>query len=384
MRTSIFTRLACTFLVVVWGTAPAQGANADKAEDLSKFYIDISSGTVSAAGIIGLNKTAVQQVETSKDLLLAIQPMANGDVGSGIGFSVTPARTSILPMSARNYANSDVYRLLGSITFSAAQNTKDIGSVKYKQSGYSLDASYYWNDARDPIVAAHLSYDTCSKATDEGLKNDFLALQVKRLEGKLSPAELQAESDRLQGIQAKAYSACVKKAVAALSPTAWTATRFSLSVGSGSIKAPGGASAQSLGTLVTLNATWGLTDSSALNLSARSVRRAVDPNTLTGTPAFSHSSLVAVRYTLGAGGKDEESPVRALIEVSNAKARSPTVFKDVYLQAVGVDYKVAEGIWLEVRYGRNRTVLGDKTENSGMMTFNISPTGLSRLFGTKT
>ena len=318
------TILAFLALALIAGAASAaeQAADEKLPPTIKDFLADPTAGAVSAAGIIGLSKTVVQQIESSRDLLLAVQPFVSGDVGTGVGFAVTPGRTTIAPMSAYKYRfGGPLQRIVGSATFSVAQNTKDISSIKYKQTSYALDSSWYWDEKQDPIVVAHDAHDNCSSAEAKKNLEARTALEGRRVETPpISDEDYKKERTRLSEGLSAAYKACVKSALTELKKTAWNATRFSVSLGAGTIQAPNGGASHSLGKMLTFNGVFGPSANSAFLFSLRTVRDAVDTTTLVSTPAFKKSSLVALRYTLGSNLEDKDpNPLRALMRGQQCK-----------------------------------------------------------------
>lgn len=356
------------------------GSNA-AADDpsISKYLVtDITGGSVSASSIIGLQKTVVQQIETSQDLVAAIQPLTSGDTKAGFGLAITPARTTIVPMSAASYADSKFMRLIGSLTLSYAQNQQDIGGNTYKKTGYSLDTTYYWNGEKDdPVLIAQGAYAACNGEQMEKASDLENKAQADFNAGLIAQRERDQIFTQAAALKAAAYKKCVDDSLTTLKKASWNATRFNLSYGAGSIKAPVGAS-NSLGRMLTLNAQIKAGDNGALHLSVRRVQQAVDATTLAATPVFKNSSLTALRYTYGS---QDDSTLRVLVEASNAKNSSPASLKDTFLAAVGVDKQVSKGIWLEFRFGRNRALEDGKKQTTGLCTLNFAPS--AGLFATK-
>jgi hypothetical protein len=348
--------------------AAAHGAGDDeKDHTIDKYLVDVTGGAVSAGSLVGVDRSAIQSIETSQDLVLALRPFTSGEAKSGFGLAITPARTPLAPLSARNYYRSDFHRLLGGVTFSYARAKQDIASVSYEKSGYSLDATYYLRKADDPIVIAHLAYDGCKT-----LPQRILDATRDLAGGSITQDEFNKIVAEQQAIQAGLYKGCVDKAAADAKKTRWNAPRLNVSYGTGTIRQAGGAGF-SLGRLVTINGVFPL-GAGATYLSARTARHAVDPTTLATTPAYRGATLYAARYTLGSQEASEsERVLRALVEVSNAKDTSPAIFKDAFMHAVGLDWRVSPGIWLEFRVGRNRSLLNGRQETSSLLNLTVSP-----------
>jgi hypothetical protein len=85
---------------------------------------------------------------------------------------------------------------------------------------------------------------------------------------------------------------------------------------------------------------------------------------------FKDSSLFIARL---AGGTAES---RIYIEVSNAKSRDITASQRAFKQAVGLDYRIMEGTWLNLRVGKQRTVDGTDDETGTLFSVSYSPEAL--------
>src|SRR3954469_12495858 len=97
------THRSTPILAVLLTRATLGHAAGDPAtEKLNDFLVDITGGTVSAGGLVGLDK-GITQVETSQDLIVALQPLTSGDDKAPFGLAITPARTSLMPMAGTTY-----------------------------------------------------------------------------------------------------------------------------------------------------------------------------------------------------------------------------------------------------------------------------------------
>jgi hypothetical protein len=349
---------------------PAQAAEAAEAAEetpgtLDKYLVDITGGAVSASNLVGMDKSAITQIETSQDLVAAFQPFSSNDQKSGVGFAITPARTSLLPMSARNYKENPLYRLLGSLTFSYARNSEDIGGTAYRKSGYSADTVYYLSENDDPIIIGSRAFTKCTApdAARNAEVTDEITLSTQ-LSRKAKDAALEALTAKIAATLPACIDAILKK------EAKWNSSRVSVGYGQARIKAPGGDDLV-LGKYVTLNGQFRAGEQGALNVSLRRIRSALDTATL-GAPApdRSNSSLAAVRYTYG---DVEGTDMRALVEYSNAKSRSASLANNTFLYAVGIDKNLAKGVWLEFRLGRDRVFDSGKKQTTGLLTLSIQP-----------
>ena len=103
-----------------------------------------------------------------------------------------------------------------------------------------------------------------------------------------------------------------------------------------------------------------------------------DPVTKTlGTAAvkYEDSTLTAVRLSAGS------SNLRALIEASNRRKGDPTESQLTLRRALGLDVAVTEGVWINLRYGRQRKISGSGEETGALMMLNIGPSALLKLAG---
>ena len=114
----------------------------------------------------------------------------------------------------------------------------------------------------------------------------------------------------------------------------------------------------------------GPNDYSLLNLTLRRVDKEVDLGTLATTPSFNSSTLAAARYTAGWGaGRD----FYAIAEVSNASQSQNTLANAAFKYALGVDKKLGENMWLELRLGRSRVTNGSGEETAALLNLKIAP-----------
>jgi hypothetical protein len=342
--------------------AGAALAQEEKKNDLS--VTDFSAGAVSAGTLVGLEKTAITEVQSSQDLVVALKPLSSGQSKTGFGIAVSPFRTTIMPMAGSDYAKKGwegtKNRLLGALTLSYAENAATIASTSYRKSGFSADTSLYLNDENDPVIRGNRAFGAC-KARREAQDKMKEALE----KGDTATAE------KLEGEAAKAAKDCIDKANDP-NKAPWNADRIALSFGGGWIKPDNGMGAkESLGRSLTLGGLFAAGKQGALQLSYRRTTHEVDLTTLGGSPGYKGSKLAAARFTYGS---EENGETKVLAEVSNANTSEVTVSNGVYKYAIGLDKKVAKGVWLQFRLGKNRTLGGTSTETTSLLTLNFAPT----------
>jgi hypothetical protein len=339
--------------------AAALGARAETKDDLSNYVTDLTAGTVSAGNIVGLSQSAIQQPQSSQDLILAVKPLSSGASKAGWGIALSPYRTSIMPMSGQDYVRSDFNRLLASLTLSYAENGVDVASAGYRKSGWSADLSYYIDKDDDPVIRANKAFADCPE------RRDAEAAFVNAKEMDDEPAAKKAQKDAEAAVKT-----CVDEAMA---KAPWNAHRISLSFGAGWIRPDaGGGSRESLGRSATLGGQLKAGKNGAAYFSLRRTTREIDLATLGASPGYKSSSLAALRLIYGS--EDGNGDLKWLAEASNARASHVTESNSVFKYAVGIDKRVMKGLWLEFRLGRNRTYDGTASQTTGLLTLNFAPT----------
>jgi hypothetical protein len=377
----------CVFLLLA-ASAFAQDDEAPKVKqsELSSYIIDIDAGAVSAGDLVGLQQSAIQQIQTSQDLLMALTPLSSANSKTGFGLAITPARTKFIGLSAQEYYDNPLKRALGSLTFSYAENSSTISSTSYRKQAVSADMFYYLDREKDPIVVAHKAFGDCNDREDmQGAQSDALGKLGKAIRERKAaeragvPAAI-AKAKAAQDQAQKEYDAIVARcleegsgAAKSKSKSPWNASRVSLSLGEGWIRPEDNStSRESLGRSVTLGGIFGVLQNGAAYVSLRHTADEVDLSTLKAAVQHKSSSLAAARFVYGTD--DDNGDLKALAEVSNAKESEITASNAVFKYAVGLDKKIAKGTWLQFRLGRNRTIDGTSTQTTSLLTFTFAPT----------
>ena len=225
-----FMLLPPVLLSVCVASTMAATAEADS-KDINNYLVDIAGGTVSAAGLVGA-KSGITTIETSQDLVVALQPFTSADQQkSAIGLAITPARTTLLPMSGRTYVSSPFWRLLGNVTFSYAQNQPSYGGATYKATAYAVNTMHYFNVENDPAYAASVAFKSCADKDGEAHARKVAELFVQR--PVIGEAALKKAFDELMSGRATSLIPCTDDAVAALAKARWNSARMSVSYGEG-------------------------------------------------------------------------------------------------------------------------------------------------------
>lgn len=388
------SRLAVRSAAVLFGLAswtPVALAAA-KGDELGSYLADIGGGPVAAHEILGLPAGAVTQLQSPKDVVVAIDK-ANGEAGKeGFGVAISPARigNSPLALGIASYSTNSWLRAWGGTSFSYAQRSKEYDAVSYKENAVAVHVNYYLDAEDDPVVAARRAFVDCAPRValnDEFTQEVLARFEARRLVSSMSESDIEALKKEIRGDvlfdKFKASGAAAVKCVRdgyASAKAKWNASQMGITLGKGWIRGPtGGLARTSLAehAAVTVGYSTKRMPDSLFNVTLRRVSHEVDTSTLAGTPTFKSSSLVAARYTYGHGDNQDTF---LLAEISNAKESKLTEANATFKHALGLDRKIADGIWIEFRLGRSRVTNGDGLETKALLNLKISPTpGIPKL-----
>jgi hypothetical protein len=338
----------------------------DPKGELNKYLVDITGGAVSAANLIGVDKSAISQIQTSQDLVAAIQPFSSNDQKAGAAIAITPARTTITPISRETYFGSGfASRMLGALTVSYAENGEEINKVLYRKAAVSIDTSFYLSEKRDPLYIGGEGFEDCAKRKEEENQKGIDAIYGN---SSLNEAARQKALEEHTKKLAEFLKPCIAKYLK--EHAKWNDSRISISYGQARIKAPG-SSYDTLGKYLTINTQIYTGPQSVIHLTARRVQDLLDTKTLgNANLGYSNRSLLAARLTYG---DVEGTDMRGLIEVSNAKKNSNEAITDTFIYAVGIDKALFEGAWLQFRLGRNRALNSGKEQTTALFSMSIQP-----------
>ncbi len=361
------TKTLAISLVLACQPVLAQEKEPTEKDPISDYLVNVNGGSVSAAGIINLDKSAVRTIQAAQDFALLLKSVSNDENKGGFGIAFTPARTELVPVKGIDYYSSPATRLLSNTTLSYAQNEISVGDKSYRQYGYSVDTYFYFDRDQDPSVAFSVGWKVCADSSRKQ-NTDEIAVVLGR---NLPQAEQDKELVALTVKRFKLLGDCADQALA--KTLKWNASRASISLGDGRMTDKSGGSSYGLGKRLTVNAMLGAGDNGAFNLTVQRVSNGVDPDSLKTTPVNKSSTLAGLRYTYA--GADAASRTRALLEVSNSKSSSSAMFKDVFMYAAGVEYRVLDSkqypLWLSLRAGRNRSTQDGKEQTAVLMTLNF-------------
>lgn len=358
--------------ILLVGLAVPLIVSAQEADDKFKdFLIDVGPGHVSAGDMLKLTDSAITTIEAPKDFVALLNGLDSSDKSGGFGFAITPARTSLTPLSIDSYRSNNLARLWGGTTFSYAKNRNPLGGVEYKQDALAVNVSYYLHDKDDPHVAAYDAFANCSPLKQLVVDESNRVMQSLTGGPPEKIQEVLARSKRNPQFLDAASAAAKECARQAASPK-WNATQFAFTIGQGWIRPPGAGSPRvTLARTVALSGAYGPSENTLLNYTLRRSDRVLDLDTLTTTQAYKKTNIAAVRLTYGQG---DSRDLYGLIEASNVKSSVATLPDSAFKFALGIDKRVMEGVWLEFRLGRRRSVDDGKEETAGLMNLKFSTT----------
>jgi hypothetical protein len=362
-------------------------------DDILKPYLaDIAPGPQVAHDFLGVVHEAVTNIQSPQDILL-VTGIGRGSGGkAGFGLAFTPGRSDFrgLSVSTRDYVDKDLSRLWGSTTFSYAQNEAQHGGAAYRQAALFMHLSYYLNPLDDPLVAAFKGVQRCTAgmaASKEGLDEVLKQQQAmeKALGRRLNEQELQALEAKAKGApqlaQADEATRRCASAAADLARKKWNASHLGLALGQGWIRPAAGGQRLVLGRHLSLTAAaapagWG---HSLFHLNLQRSSRELDLTRLAGAPVYKSATQAALRYTYQPG---ETGKAYVLAEVSNARHHDVTQSTRAFKQALGVDYQLAKGLWMEWRWGRAGKDDGSGLQTKSLVNLKFTPSaGLPALLG---
>lgn len=366
-------------LIAAHAHAQASPAPSDNSiKDIKEVLTDTAAGHVSASSIVGIAADAVAVVENPRSLVAALKGL--GSSGSQVAIAITPARTSLLPMNLSTYADGGVgARLLGNATISYAQGTAKTTGIDLERRAVSLETSITLNADQDPVIAVGKS---CKWVPGLAPPGGAGAVSEPKTEpvgaaGGTTTEQVGATSgatlDPVSAGNAN-YLQCVTKLQTALAKK-WNVSRFSLSAGTAWIKSDTMSNTHA-GHTVAASLIYGfdhlgmklLSEGAALAVTVRhSNREPVLQDFAAGAVNRRSSTLAALRLS---GGTEIW---RGLAEISNARSSDTTATNDVFKHALGLDVRVAEGTWINLRLGKHRKSSGEGTETKSLMNLSFSP-----------
>ncbi len=322
----------------------------------SDFLIDKNAGQISAATLVGVANSAITNVQSAQDIVVAFKP-SDGKSKSGFGLSITPAKTDFSPISLALYTNGNVAeRFLGSTTLSYATKDVELAGITATKRAVALDASVVLDRNQDPIIVSENAVAGCAEAE---------ATWIQML--KAAKPEKRAEFEKLAELRSSQLKSCIDKEKKTIP---WNASRISVAIGAGRVSGDG-LSTLGMGNSITINALFPLGPKGAIQPMYRHTWHELDLKTIATTRQTSRTNLAAARVTFGL---QEDNRLQILAEVSNLKKVNLAQEEGLFKNAIGIDYGIAKGTWIQLRYGTSRSADGMSFQKKGLFALNFSPT----------
>jgi len=376
-------------------------------KDWADYLADTAAGSVSAASLLGISGESVQPVDNVRDLVASLKGLSDDGDNATLAVSVTPGRTDMAPVSFGRYMTSAKWRVLASTTLSYAQGDADITGAKFERRAASIETSYFFNpEENDPVVrfgkrmlpgGDKCNVDTDVRVTDAiaaSAKTDGEVDVERRVERmneaiqtavatgkdpnsiKLSdfPATVKDEQDKrlakdaITTAKELVLNECYEATIKAIP---WNRDRISIMYGTGWIKPKsGGGGQESLGQTAVASGTLGLGDFAFTAIYRKSWDEPVLDTLGTAAVQEKDNDLWVGRIEGGS------SKIRALVEVSDARSKEVTASQRAFKQAFGLDIRIYEATWINLRVGRQRTVDGTEEETGSLLSVSYSPSAL--------
>jgi hypothetical protein len=359
------------------------------AQDWQTYLLDDAAASVSAASIVGIDASVLTIAESTRDIGMLIK--AKDSNGKGVGFSVTPARVSnpFPRVDFADYANSPLrWQPVVNLTISFAQGTTSTDGRDYARRGVALSTGGTFHKEDDPIYQRASAF-TCA---DEAIGEAYRKLAPPKLDGPLipDPSAGQPQSVKVPEVQ-KALKTCLDK-LTAQNDQRWFRPVWSLTLATGDGKLDkAGEKATKLGNSLAVAARYGapimaktqvrktdLPDGAgkddkqfdwgwAVAASLRLTRGDPVLSTLgSGAVERRSGSLLALRASAGTDS------LRFLLEGSRQSSQAKDTRDQTLKQAVGVDFRMTKGAWLNFRYGKRNSLGSSGDEAASLLTLTIS------------
>lgn len=362
-------------LLIAVGVGLTQIASLARAEEppedpIGNYLVDHGSTSIAAHQLLGLADTVVSNLQSPRDVVVALGGSSNAKNGFAIAIMPGMFRWKRTAIAADDYAAKDKFirRHWARTSFSYAKAVQEHASTQYNAEGLAVQLGSYVDEEDDPLKKRAKCLSGVAEGTDTP-ESVPPALRVER-------RQLIEMIPTLDDATKREVDRCanLRGAKEEDKKPDWNASTYSVSLGYAWLRRPGGERI-SLGRHVVLTGslsgkTFGA-DNGLLTATYRYVRGEVDLSTLGGVHVYRDSRLAALRYKQGFG---EAERTFLLAEVSNVKGHRFTQANAAFKSAVGIDHRLAPGVWLEFRYGRGRAVTGEGTENKSLLSLKLSPT----------
>lgn len=376
--------LVCAFCVIETGvTSAANISESDK--KIVDYLIPAESFANSTPAYLGVSADSVRTLDTLKDIGVALSNATQG--GAGMVFQVAPVRLTDVVSSAdyvgkgRGAFATQWSRALVNTSLLYGQGRTEIAGKNFDRQVVGAEVSFFFGEGSDPLLGLFEAHYAC--AMEWRLQGDAEQRRLEQLPpptpvGSTPVVSPSGSADRTPDASgAEAIRTCFEKK---FQQPSWAQNRAYLSATTGWVKpTEAGQDKQRIGSSfgAGLSYAFGKPQNPAsegdpmLVLLSVNFKRGVDELALdkfaAGTVERKDSNLWSARLT---GGYNK---VRLLGEVSNASDKTITSGTRVFRQALGVDYRLTDGVWLTFRTGRMNKVTGDGQETVSSMSVSFTP-----------
>lgn len=336
---------------------------------ISEITFDTAPGTVSAINLLGVGADDTTIVKNPRDFTVLLKTFRGEEA---LGISLTPARTAIAPLDLKEYSLSYessfgyLTRLWANFAVSYAQGQSDISEIKVDRRAVALESSFYLNAEDDPVIAYYRRLS--------GKKTPCVIVPETPPDGSGVKLEESPDIAKVTSANAKACRDAAQKDVR------WNASRAWLSVSTGDYKNQISDTRKSIGKSIVVGGTYGIdnklsTIAGTVTLAATkalSVPTAKSMAVL--VPDRQDSTLIFLQMAAGSQG------FQVVAQGTNVRSGNSLVVSRSYKRALGIDWRIQEGMWLLLRSGSQRKLDNTGNENTSTFTLNISPSMDLKLF----
>jgi hypothetical protein len=354
--------------------------------DWSTYEADTAPASISAAGMLGVSGGALTNVESVKDLSVAISGLTSGS-NNGVGLSFTPARSAISPMSQQMYVGSwgtigdgvrtVLTRLIGSTTLGYATNDTTLSQVDYKQQAVSIQTTGFFNEADDPVISLYQAL----KPGGPGCGPIFPASTAPPVAAPSPPpggsTNAPAAPAADQATEEANWAACKTKLA---KDVPWNPDTYSIGFATGWIRPKAGGTQYSLGRTFFVGAQVGFGGHSDPASSSTGILLAVAYRLSLSEPvldSLATTNVVTQRSSIGyvklSGGS---STLRVVAEYNSTRTTDVTESQLALKEAIGIDARLATNTWINFRFGKQNTDTGSSTQTASLFSISYSPAAL--------
>jgi len=261
------------------------------------------------------------------------------------------------------------------------QGRTELAGKNFDRQVVGAEVSFFFGEGSDPLLGLFNAHYACAIEQAEKEKEEKKRLGQLPSPTPVGSTPVVSPSDAVEGTRdperAEAIRTCFEQK---FQQPSWAQNRAYLSATTGWVKpTEAGQDKQRIGSSfgAGLSYAFGKPQSPGserdpmLVLLSVNFKRGVDELALdkfaAGSVERKDSNLWSARLT---GGYNR---VRLLGEVSNASDKTITGGSRVFRQALGVDYRLTDGVWLTFRTGRMNKVTGDGQETVSSMSVSFTP-----------